>query len=54
LTVGKPAANVRHFAFPEEFMASLLTCDKDDSDKVAKNVAETRAMGISVLPPDST
>ncbi|MCS6914311.1 MAG: DNA polymerase III subunit alpha [Myxococcales bacterium] len=38
--------------FPVEFMASLLTCDQDDTDKVAKNVAEARAMGIPVLPPD--
>jgi DNA polymerase-3 subunit alpha len=38
--------------YPEEFMAALLTCDKDDTDKVAKNVAEIRAMGIRVLPPD--
>jgi DNA polymerase-3 subunit alpha len=38
--------------FPEEFMAGLLTCDKDDTDKVVKNVAEARAMGIEVLRPD--
>jgi len=38
--------------FPEEFMAGLLTCDKEDTDKVVKNVAETRAMGIDVLRPD--
>ena len=38
--------------FPEEFMCGLLTCDKDDTDKVVKNVAEVRAMGIEVLRPD--
>ena len=38
--------------YPEEFMAGLLTCDKDDTDKVVKNIAETRAMGIDVLRPD--
>ncbi len=38
--------------YPEEFMAGLLTCDKDDTDKVVKNVAEARAMGIAVLRPD--
>jgi DNA polymerase-3 subunit alpha len=38
--------------FPEEFMAGLLTCDKDDTDKVVKNVAEARSMGIEVLRPD--
>jgi DNA polymerase-3 subunit alpha len=38
--------------YPEEFMCGLLTCDKDDTDKVVKNVAEVRAMGIEVLRPD--
>jgi DNA polymerase-3 subunit alpha len=38
--------------FPEEFMAGLLTCDKEDTDKVVKNVAEARAMHIDVLRPD--
>src|SRR5262249_36600046 len=30
----------------------LLTCDKEDTDKVVKNVAEVRAHGIEVLKPD--
>src|SRR5438094_6068902 len=38
--------------FPEEFMAGLLSCDKEDTDKVVKNVAEIRAMGIEVRRPD--
>ena len=40
----------RHF--PDEFWAALLTCDKDDTDKVARYVAEVRAGGGAVLPPD--
>ena len=40
----------RHY--PSEFWAALLTCDKDDTDKVARYVAEVRAHGIKVLPPD--
>ncbi len=38
--------------FPVEFMAALLTEDMDSSDKVIKNIAECRGMGIQVLPPD--
>jgi DNA polymerase-3 subunit alpha len=38
--------------FPAEFWAALLTCDKDDTDKVARYVAEVRAHGGKVLPPD--
>jgi DNA polymerase-3 subunit alpha len=38
--------------FPEEFFAGLLTCDKEDTDKVVKNVAEVRANGIEVSRPD--
>ncbi len=40
----------RHF--PEEFWAALLTCDKDDIDKVARYVAEIRDRGGQVLPPE--
>jgi DNA polymerase-3 subunit alpha len=40
----------RHF--PAEFMAAVLTCDKDNSDNLTKFIAETRAMGIQVLRPD--
>ncbi len=39
----------RHF--PAEFWAALLTCDKDDTDKVSRYVAEVRDSGIEVLPP---
>ncbi len=38
--------------YPREFMAALLTCDRDNADKVIKDIAECREMGIVVLPPD--
>jgi DNA polymerase-3 subunit alpha len=38
--------------WPEEFFAGVLTCGKEDTDKVVKNVAEVRAHGIEVLKPD--
>jgi DNA polymerase-3 subunit alpha len=38
--------------FPEEFFAGLLTCDKEDTDKIVKNVAEVRGLGIEVRRPD--
>jgi DNA polymerase-3 subunit alpha len=33
-------------------MAALLTCDRDNADKVIKDIAECREMGIFVQPPD--
>ncbi|PID38421.1 MAG: DNA polymerase III subunit alpha [Proteobacteria bacterium] len=38
--------------FPPEFMAAVLTCDKDNTDALSKYIAETKAMGIPVLRPD--
>ena len=38
--------------FPVEFMCATLSIDKDKIDKVVRSVAEARAMGITVLPPD--
>lgn len=38
--------------YPVEFMASLLTSQKDNKDKLALYLAECRRMGITVLPPD--
>ena len=38
--------------YPVEFAAALLTVERGDSDKVAEYVADTRRMGIEVLPPD--
>jgi len=37
--------------YPAEFMASLLTADLNDIDRVALLVEEANDMGISVLPP---
>ncbi|GAB4255744.1 MAG: DNA polymerase III subunit alpha [Deferrisomatales bacterium] len=37
---------------PVEFMAALLTNDRSNTDKVVKDIAECREMGIEVLPPD--
>ncbi len=38
--------------YPVEFMAGLLMEDMNNTDKVIKNIAECRSMGIKVLPPD--
>jgi len=38
--------------FPVEFMAAILTSEMHDSDKVTKFIAESREMGIDILPPD--
>jgi DNA polymerase-3 subunit alpha len=38
--------------YPVEFLAANLTCDSDDSDRVAFLIAEGRANGIRLLPPD--
>ncbi|MCX5634148.1 MAG: DNA polymerase III subunit alpha [Phycisphaerae bacterium] len=38
--------------WPIEFMASLLTYEKGDADKIADYIGECRAMGIEVAPPD--
>ena len=38
--------------YPDEFMASLLTSDYGDIDRIAIEVEETEQMGIQVLPPD--
>ncbi len=38
--------------YPEEFMASLLTSDYGDIDRIAIEVEECEQMGIQVLPPD--
>ena len=37
--------------YPVEFMAALLTCDGDNTDKVVRFIAEARSMDITVLPP---
>lgn len=38
--------------YPIEYMTALLSQSKNDSDKVAFYVADCRAMGMEVLPPD--
>ncbi len=38
--------------YPKEWMAALLTCDRDDVSKVAKFIRECQSMGIAILPPD--
>ena len=38
--------------YPVEFMAALLTSEKDNTDKVVRHIAEARETGTQVLPPD--
>ena len=38
--------------YPNEFMAALLTSDKDNTDKVVRYIDETKRMGIELSPPD--
>ncbi|MGE5554265.1 MAG: DNA polymerase III subunit alpha [Betaproteobacteria bacterium] len=40
----------RHY--PAEYMAALLTSVYGDTDKVAEYIAESRRLGLAVLPPD--
>lgn len=38
--------------YPAQFMAALLNSDKDDLDRIAIEIEETRQSGVDVLPPD--
>lgn len=38
--------------YPREWMAALMTSDRDDLSKVAKIIGECKVMGIAILPPD--
>uniref|UniRef100_A0A7C4M281 DNA polymerase III subunit alpha n=1 Tax=candidate division CPR3 bacterium TaxID=2268181 RepID=A0A7C4M281_UNCC3 len=38
--------------YPEAFMAALMTSDKNDLDRIAKEIDECRSMGIEVAAPD--
>jgi len=38
--------------YPAQFLASLLTCDKDNTDKVVRYINECKQNNIEVLPPD--
>jgi DNA polymerase-3 subunit alpha len=38
--------------YPHEFMAGLLSCDRDNIDNIVKFTAEARTMGLTVERPD--
>jgi len=38
--------------YPAELLCAILTSDKDRTEKVVRTIADARAMGITVLPPD--
>lgn len=38
--------------YPKEFMAALLTGEKNDTDKIVEYIKEANQMGIQVLPPN--
>jgi DNA polymerase-3 subunit alpha len=38
--------------YPAQFLAALLSCDVDNTDKVVKYINECKQMSIDVLPPD--
>lgn len=38
--------------YPVEFMAALLTSERDNTDKIVEYVNEAVRMGIEILPPD--
>ncbi len=38
--------------YPVEFMCALLTCEKDNTDKVVEYVKECEQIGLHVLPPN--
>ncbi|MGQ0634860.1 MAG: DNA polymerase III subunit alpha [Planctomycetaceae bacterium] len=38
--------------YPVEFMAALLSCGMEDTDRIAEHVDDCRRMKIKVLPPD--
>lgn len=38
--------------YPGEWMAALMTCDRDDTSKLAKFIGEAKSLHIPVLPPD--
>jgi DNA polymerase-3 subunit alpha len=40
----------RHY--PVEFLCALLTADRDKTDKVVRIIAEGRAWGVEILPPE--
>lgn len=38
--------------YPVELLCAIMTSDKDRIEKVVRTIADARAMGITVLPPD--
>jgi DNA polymerase-3 subunit alpha len=38
--------------FPAELLCGIMTSDKEKIDKVVRTIADARAMGVTVLPPD--
>ncbi len=40
------------YYYPTEFMAAMLTLERNNTDKVVKYVDELKHMGIGLLPPD--
>ncbi len=38
--------------FKVEFMAALMTSDRDNTDKIVRFINEAKGMGIEVMPPD--
>ncbi len=38
--------------YPQEFMAALLSCGMESSDRISEHTEDARRMGIDVLPPD--
>ncbi|MGL4208795.1 MAG: DNA polymerase III subunit alpha, partial [Candidatus Adiutrix sp.] len=38
--------------YPVEFMAALLSAERDNQDKVVRLISESRSAGLLVLPPD--
>lgn len=38
--------------YPVEFMAALLSCEMEDTDKILEHIDDCRRMNIPLLPPD--
>lgn len=38
--------------YPAEFMAALLSCEMEDTDRISEHVDDARRMGLKLIPPD--
>ncbi len=38
--------------YPVEFMAALLSCEMESTERISEHIDDARRMGITVLPPD--